>query len=214
MRWALALVLALLSGTGFVYAVTDGFTALTAEAARRRQVAHEPRPVPDAMLMTADGTAIRLREALRSDGRVAIVGFFYTRCVALCRAQGFITQQLQAVIQAQGLASRIRLISISFDLRERPPDLQRYGHDLQADAGLWQLGSFMRAPERDALLHQFGIVVVPLQFGDFEHNAALHVVTPDGRLAGIFDLDEPGRALRMAQRMSANRRAPHVGERS
>ena len=48
------------------------------------------------------------------------------------------------------------------------------------------------------VLDMFGIVVVPAPLGQFEHNAAFHVVTPDGHLARIVDLDDPDGALRAA----------------
>ena len=37
------------------------------------------------------------------------------------------------------------------------------------------------------MLDAFGIMVVPAPLGEFEHNAALHVVTSDGQLIQIID---------------------------
>ncbi|MFA7391648.1 MAG: SCO family protein [Pigmentiphaga sp.] len=203
MRWFLALVLALLAGAGALYGLTDGFTAVTAESARRQAVARQPRPIHDARIInTKDGAASLLGE-LEADGRVAIVNFFYTRCISLCLAQGSVTQRVQEAIAAQGLQSQVRLLSISFDSRDRAPDLGRYASSMRADPAIWRFWSFEQSRQRDALLRQFGITVIPAPFGDFEHNAALHVVTPDGRLAGIVDLDEPGLALALAKKLSA-----------
>lgn len=203
MRWILALALALAAGLGSLYGLTGGFTVLTAEAARRQDVARHPRAIPPAEVLAGDGRVLGLDQDLRRDGRVAIVNFFYTRCLALCLAQGSLTERLQQAIEARGLRDRVRLISISFDPRDRAPDLARYAVRMGADPGVWQFLSFARPAQRDAALDVFGITVVPAPLGEFEHNAAFHVVTPDGRLARVFDLDDPGLALSAAESLSA-----------
>ncbi|WP_397475985.1 SCO family protein [Pusillimonas sp.] len=208
MRWVLALIFALLAGAGPLYGLTDGFSAVTAESARRQDVARQPRAIGDALVTSANNGASSLREELQADGRVAIVNFFYTRCISLCLAQGFVTQRLQAAIEAQGLQTHIQLLSISFDARDKGPDLSRYALSMRADPAMWRFWSFEQSRQRDALLRQFGITVIPALFGDYEHNAALHVVTPDGRLAGIFDLEEPGLALGLAKKLASEKDQP------
>ena len=51
MRWILALALALAAGLGSLYGLTGGFTVLTAEAARRQDVARHPRAIPAAEVL-------------------------------------------------------------------------------------------------------------------------------------------------------------------
>src|SRR5690606_11570691 len=191
MRWTLTLLLALTVGLGALYGLTDGFSVVTAESARRREVALSPRSLADAQVVDGHGRASSLRSDLQTDGRVAIVNFFYTRCISLCLAQGYVTQRLQEAILAEGLSSRVRLLSISFDPRDRAPDLSRYATGMHADPAVWQFQAFAQQRQGAAVLKQFGITVVPAVLGDFEHNAALHVVTPDGRLIRIVDIDEP-----------------------
>ena len=199
MRLVLALVLALVVGLGSLYAVTDGFTVLTAEGARRQDVAAHPRVLPLAQVLGASGPTLSLEQDLRQDGRVAIVNFFYTRCVSLCLAQGSLTERLQQAILAEGLQHKIRLISISFDPRDRGPDLARYAQRMGADDAVWQFLAFANPAQARAVLPVFGITVVPAPLGEFEHNAAFHVVTPDGRLARVVDLEAPGLALAAAR---------------
>src|SRR5690606_31614582 len=210
MRWALTLLLALLAGIGALYGLTDGFTVLTAESARRQEVALAPRDLQDARIIDGQGRVSSLRSELQADGRVAIVNFFYTRCISLCLAQGYVTQRLQAAIKAAGLDSHVRLLSISFDPRDRGPDLNRYASGMHADPAVWQFRAFEQPRQGAALLKQFGIIVVPAVLGDFEHNAALHVVSSDGRLARIVDIDEPGLALQVAKALSASRTASRL----
>lgn len=199
MRWVVSLVLALVTGVGVLYALTNGFTVLTAEDARRQAIAAEPRPVVLAEVLDAADLHQTFSRHLQDDGRVAIVNFFYTRCSALCLAQGSLTERLQQAIQAKGLQDRIRLISLSFDPRDKADDLARYAVRMGADPAIWQFLSLAQADQRQALLSQFGIVVVPAPLGEFEHNAAFHIVTPDGRLVRIIDLEDPGLALKAAQ---------------
>ncbi|MFA7476104.1 MAG: SCO family protein [Castellaniella sp.] len=202
MRWILALMLALAAGLGALYGLTGGFTVLTAEDARRQDVARHPRPIPAAEVLAEDGRVLDLGQDLRRDGRIAIINFFYTRCLSLCLVQGSQTERLQEAIVARGLQDRIRLISVSFDPRDRAPGLARYAVRMNADPAVWQFMSFTRAAQREAALALFGITVVPAPLGEFEHNAAFHIVTPDGSLARVLDLDEPGLALIAAEALA------------
>lgn len=203
MRWVVSLLLAFGLGVGALYWQTNGFTALTAEDARRNEVAASPRPIPDVQVFDERGATQPLLDDLRSDGRVAIVNFFYTRCMSLCLVQSSQAERLQGAIDARGLSHRVRLLSISFDPRERAQDLSRYGQRMNAEPSIWRFVSLPDASERNRMLSLFGIMVIPAPLGEFEHNAAFHVVTPEGRLARIVDMDEPGLALEVAEGLSA-----------
>ena len=208
MRWVCALMLALAVGLGSLYGLTDGFTVLTAEAARRQDVADHPRAIPVVQLQAGDGSLLSLQQDLRRDGRVAIISFFYTRCLSLCLAQGSLMERMQQAIRAQGLQDRVRLISLSFDPRDHAPDLARYAVRMGADPGVWQFLAFTQLTQRQAALGVFGITVVPAPLGEFEHNAAFHLVTPDGRLARVLDLDAPGVALAAAAALAGRPDVP------
>lgn len=208
MRWVLSLVLALAAGIGVLYSLTDGFTVLTAEGARRQDIAAHPRDIPAVQVLDATGGLESFTRNLRDDGRVAIVNFFYTRCISLCLAQGSLTERLQQAIEAEGLQQKIRLISLSFDPRDRADDLSRYAVRMGADTRIWQFMTLTDAAQRSAMLDLFGILVVPAPLGEFEHNAAFHVVTPDGRLMRIVDLDDPGWALQAAKALIPAPTAP------
>lgn len=190
---ALLLVLAL--GIGAIYRVTDGFRVVTTEQSRRLSIAERPRPIPDSALRFDSGAAASLVQALRSDGRPTVVNFIYTRCNAVCSVMGTELQQLQRTIQANGLAQRVRLLSISFDARDTPEQLARYAKSLQARSDIWQFAVVPDAAQRQALLDAFGITVIPAPLGEFEHNAAYHLVTPDARLSHIIDYGQPDALL-------------------
>lgn len=198
LRLAIALLVVCAIGLGAMAAITDGFTLVTTETARRQSIARHPRPLPDVMLGTGSVTGGSLRRLLHDDGRVAIVDFIYTRCFSICLAMGSEFQQLQDTIRRRGLAGRIRLVSVSFDPADTPDDLARYARTMHADPSIWQFYGAPSQPGLEDLLGTFGVVVVPAPLGQFVHNAAYHVVTPDARLARVVDYGERHAALRFA----------------
>ena len=193
----------LLAGLAALFHATAGGTAYTTETLRRSEVAQAPLPVPDFRVIDAQGREQGLRELLAGDGRVWIVDFVYTRCATLCLALGTVFQQLQAELVAQGLQDRVGLLSISFDPeQDRPPALADYARRMGMQPDAWRLLSLAEPADRRRLLESFGIMVVPAPLGEFEHNAALHIVTADGRLVRILGLEQGAQALQLARRLA------------
>ena len=189
-----------------LYQATAGGSAFTTETLRRSAVAAAPVPVPDFDVIDAQGRAGKLLQLLAADGKVWIVDFVYTRCTSLCLSLGTVFQQLQRQIVAQGLQDRIGLLSISFDpLRDQPPALAAYAQRMQMQGGLWQVVSLRRDADRRSLLDSFGIMVLPAPLGEFEHNAALHIVSPQGQLVQILAIGDGANALAWAQAQSRSR---------
>jgi len=198
-RATLCAVLAvLLAGTGALYYGSSGFRAISTEGARRIAVVERPVPVPLARLAGADGHATLLADELARDGRIALVTFIYARCQSVCRVLGTELQQMQEQIQARGAAGKVRLVTISFDPRDDARALGQYGRMMKSDPGVWRLYGIPDAGERQALLDAFGVIVVPAPLGEFEHNAAFHLVDRSGRLVRILDYTEPDAALAAA----------------
>ena len=189
----------LLAGLVALFMATSGATAFTTETLRRSQVAQAPAAIPDFRLVDAQGQQQSLHTLLAQDGRVWIVDFIYTRCPTLCLTLGSVFQQLQAQIVEQGLQQQVGLLSISFDpVNDRPAELHAYARRMQMRPEVWHLVSLQDAADRRRLLDSFGIMVVPAPLGEFEHNAALHIVRPDGRLVRILDLSQPDAAIAAA----------------
>lgn len=191
---AVALVCAL--GAAALHYATLGFRVVSTEDGRRLSISEQPRALPAAALHLPQPAM--LHEALREDGRVAIVVFIYARCNAVCSILGSEFQQLQQAIQARGLQRRVRLLSISFDPRDTAAELQAYARRQNAQPALWRFASVDSAAERRALLDAFGIVVLPAPLGEFQHNAAFHIVDAGGRLVRIVDDNQPAQALEHA----------------
>lgn len=199
-----ACLLVLCLGLVALFAATEGGTAYTTESLRRSAVARAPVPVPDFRVFDARGQAQPLKQLLQQDGRVWIVDFVYTRCATLCLALGTVFQQLQQQILAQGLQDRVGLLSISFDpANDNPTSLKEYAGRMRMQSDVWQVVSLQRPADRRQLLDSFGIMVVPAPLGEFEHNAALHLVTADGQLVQILDLTAGKQALSAAASLNA-----------
>lgn len=198
LKTMLALAVVLIAGMVALHEATDGFRVVTTEEARRLAVAEQPRRLPDARIQPAAGGDMPLLQSLRDDGRVAIVAFIYTRCNTVCAVTGNEFQQLQERMHARGLDRRIRLLSISFDSADTPARLADYARRMHAHADRWQFAAIGDPRQRRALLEAFGITVIPAPPGEFQHNAAFHIVSPDGRLARIVDYEQPDTALAYA----------------
>lgn len=189
------------------HALTHDFQVWTAEGARRLEVALHPVAPPTVELSLAAGTSQRL-DALLADGRAStIVDFIYTRCTTVCLTLGNTFQQMQAALLAdnpEGAEAQVRLLSISFDAaHETPPDLQRYAARMNADARVWRFAGLTDTTDLTRLLAPYQVVVIPDRLGGYEHNAALLVMDPAGRLMRIFDYAEADLALAYARSISA-----------
>lgn len=184
--------------------LTHDFQVWTAEGARRLEVALQPIPAPPVQ-MDGPGVATQPLSQFLADGKtVTVLDFVYTSCQTVCLALGSVYQQMQAQLQAADpggvAAQRVRLLSISFDgAHDTPAILQTYAASLSAEAPHWRFVRVPSAAENQRLLNAFQVVVVPNEWGDFEHNAALLVVDQRGRLVRIFDYTEQQLALDYAR---------------
>lgn len=193
-----ASLLALVLGLAVFWQATAGGNAFTTETLRRTEVEQSPRPVPDLRLTGADGHSVRMNDLLGGADRVWIVDFVYTRCQTVCSALGGAFQQLQQQVLDRGLQERVGLLSVSFDpAHDSPTVLGDYARRNRMDPQVWQLTTLAEPGDRRKLLDAFGIMVIPAPLGEFEHNAALHVVR-GGRLLHIVDYREANQIIDLA----------------
>lgn len=205
LRTALLSLLVILGGYAAAAWLTHDFQAWTQEGSRRLEVALNPVPLPDVRLQ---GTAAPTLPGAAA-GRVTIADFFYTRCQTVCLSLGSTFQQLQAELQAQPAAPGARpvqLLSLSFDgAHDDPRVLQAYARKMGAEPRIWQFASVADAGEQRSLLERLGVVVIPDELGDFEHNAALLVFDTQGRMVRVFDIAEQQLALNYARHLASKR---------
>jgi protein SCO1/2 len=118
------------------------------------------------------------------------VDFVYTRCVSVCTLLSAGFQRLDRDERSRngGGDERLQLVSISFDPRDTPDRLREYASRYQADGRMWRFARVRDARELGPLLRAFGVVVIADGRGDFQHNAAVHVLDARGRLARVLDV--------------------------
>jgi protein SCO1/2 len=189
---SLAVVVAL--GAVFLWWSTDELRAFTSEGARRLEVARHPRDLPEALLTDQDGTPFRLADL---KGRWVVVEFVYTRCVTVCSALGNSFERIARRLPPGRLGGDVILLSVSFDPAndDRAALGDFAGRYVGAGGPGWRVARVADGSQLAALLSTFGVVVVPDGAGGFEHNAALHVVDPRGRLSRIHDVTAADQVL-------------------
>lgn len=206
LRTALLSAALLLCGWAAASWLTYDFQVWTDEGARRLEVALRPVEAPSVEVQGPGVNASGLPALLATGESVTVVDFIYTHCQTICLSLGGTFQQLQAKLQADqaaGRASRVRLLSISFDgARDDPATLQAYANRLRADPAVWRFARVPDDAQQQALLRRLGVVVVPDGRGDYEHNAALLVFDRHGRLVRIFDMAEQQLALDYARHLA------------
>lgn len=192
MRTVVAATAILLAGAAAFLAETEGLAAFTSETARRRAVERSPPALPAMVLRDPDGAPIDLP----TSGRAMLLEFVYTRCPTLCVTLGASFARIQGELARAGVPPAVQLLSVSFDPeRDGPEALRAYGEAHGADPARWRVVVPERAADLRALLDTLGVVVIPDGEGGFVHNAALHRIDREGRLAAILDPDEIDRAV-------------------
>lgn len=198
-----ASLIVLAAGLALIGHATGNGHSFTTETLRRDEVAREPRTLPNFAVRDAEGRVTSLQSLLAADGRVQIVDFVYTRCQTVCTSLGTIYQQLQQQLIERGLQDRVALLSISFDpTSDDTAALQAYTTRMRMRPQAWRVIALAAAADRRRLLDTFGIMVVPAALGEFEHNAALHIVTADGTLMRIVDIQSPTEAVATALQLA------------
>lgn len=181
-----------LAGGAALYHATDGLRAFTTESARRIAVRERPLEVPAVALETQSGARIDLA-ALR--GQWLLVDFIYTRCRTYCLALGGEFAQLQDRLAGPLAQRKVRLLSISFDpAHDTPAELASYLRRSRSRGPGWIAARPLDANGLSRLERAFGITVIADGAGGYTHNAAIHLVDPQGRLVEILDSGYPGRA--------------------
>jgi len=208
-RTTIASVLFALLSYAAAHWLTLDFRVWTAEGARRLEVATRPLA---ALPVAMEGPGLErqtLAQIFSHEGAVTLVDFMYTRCVSVCAALGSTFQQMQSTIaesERSPLASKVRLLSITFDPEhDDVAVLAAYATGLKANPRIWRFARVAHpanASVGQRLLDHYQVTVIADDLGGFEHNAALLVVDPAGRLVRMFDHDEWETALAFSRALA------------
>lgn len=184
---------------------TLGFRALTWESYRRLQVEARPLDVPNVRLEDHQGQ--RFDMASLQD-KILIVNFFYSRCTTICSVTGMVYARLQEALLQHGYQDRVSLLSISLEPQHDSPSqlkryLQRFTNKVN---GPWRAVRMTTEEDNRHLLQRLGVVSIPDGMGGIKHNAASHVIDPNGRLVRIVDESNLSQILDSIQPL-----LPHAG---
>lgn len=196
LRTAIATLLIAITATVAFVEITRGFRVVTADGARRVDMARSPRPLPAIPLIDSAGRTFLLTDIGKHASHATLVTLVYTNCVTICRTSASGQAYLQQEIRARELHHSVKLLTLSFDpTRDTPEALTAYARRLKADATVWTFATVANGNDLAALLKLFEIVVLPDGLGGYSHNAALFLVDPQARLVHAYDIDRPDTAL-------------------
>lgn len=195
-RSAFALVVVLALGLVTFFAVTSGFSSVTADGVRRTQLEREPRKLPPLELVTANGNITSLQEYGNARGHVTFVILVYLQCRSICRTSVSSLSWMQHAIQSRGLEDEVRLLTLSFDpAYDTPSVMKKYARRLGAQPSLWEFATVQDPADLNTMLALFNVIVLPDGLGDYTHNAALFLIDEHGMLSKAYDIDRPDMAL-------------------
>jgi protein SCO1/2 len=184
---------------GFFFSlITSGLSNFTLESERKSKL-FLSQPSIALQLINADGQRLSLANFAKMQNKMLVTEFIYTSCKTLCLTLGDYFQQAQTHIKAQSLQNKIHLLSISFDIAEDNPErLNRYQHRMKMDKHIWSIATMASDTNLTMAKRQLGLVVLKDGSNEFVHNSAFLVLSPQGKLLGIYDDDDIQGALSLA----------------
>jgi protein SCO1/2 len=139
------------------------------------------------VLQDQDGKLLKFIEFFR--GSPSIVVFFYTRCDNPLKCSLSVTKlaRVQTLLDAQGLAGRIRTAAITYDPKfDRPERLRVYGKDRAVRMD--ENHRMLRAIEgNDALREYFELGVNFIESLVNRHRIEVYILDTEGRIAVSFE---------------------------
>jgi protein SCO1/2 len=165
---------------------SDLTPAVATAAASGFELIKEGDPVPDESFVDETG---RTRRLAHWRGRAVAITFIYTRCPipTFCPMMDRHFAAVQKEVRGDpALASRVKLVSVSFDpAYDTPTVLRAHAAKVGAQPETW---SFLTGPRDnvDRFASRFGVSLGRDTPEEITHNLRTAVVRPDGRLARVF----------------------------
>lgn len=176
------------------YFGTNGFQAYTAESARIYRLMEEKPKFPDVIL---EDSKERVYPFSKFEGKYAMLTFIYTSCTDVCPQLEMNLAEVYEQIPSEYLGEDIVFLSISFDPeRDDPETLEKYQHFFNSDGETWRMARINDKDELQALLDEFGVIVLPDGEGGYTHNSAFYFVDRDGELLEVMDFQQTEKAAK------------------
>ncbi|WP_077617273.1 SCO family protein [Bacillus sinesaloumensis] len=189
LRKSVGILFALVAGLSLLWVGTDGFRAFTAEKARIIELEREQPKLPTATLIDSNSQSFQLQELA---GKYVLLTFMYTTCGDVCPVLERNFAEIYERIPETILGKDVVLVSISFDPEhDSPTVLQSYSDHFGADGNQWKMATIQDEKELQSVLDTLEVIVIPDEYGGYEHNSAFYVINPEGKLTNIFDYQTP-----------------------
>lgn len=187
-RTLVANIVVVLFGFILLFLGTDGFQAYTVETARVNKLMEEQPVFPD---VTLEDSKERVYPFSEFKGKHVMLTFIYTACTDVCPELEMNLAQVYQSIPEQYIGEDIVFMSISFDpTRDDPETLEKYRTYFGSDGETWRMARITDEAELNSLLDEFGVIVIPDGYGNFQHNSAFYLVDPNGILTEVMDYTE------------------------
>ncbi len=192
-RTTISTVIVLVFGFILFYIGTDGFQAYTAETVRTNALIENSPKFPE---VTLEDSKKRTYPFSEFEGKYVFITFIYTACSDVCPQLEVNVAEVYKNIPEKFIGEDIVFLSISFDpKRDTPEVLEKYRSYFNSDGETWRMARINDQEELDSLLNQFGVIVIPDEQGDFQHNSAFYLVNPEGYLTDVLDFTETDEAV-------------------
>lgn len=185
-RHTIAVIVVLLFGFALFYVGTDGFTAYTAETARVNKLMAEKPQFPNVTFEDSNQNQYSM-DAFA--GKYVLATFIYTSCTTVCIDLEMNMSEVYDLIPKQMIGKDLQFLSISFDPeRDDPETLDTYKTMFpNADGDRWRMTRIQDPDELKQLLDEFGVIVIPDEYGNYAHNSAFYLIDPKGTLIEVMD---------------------------
>lgn len=181
----IASITILVFGTLLFFVATDGFQAFTVEQARVNELIEERPLFPEVTLEDSKGRTYPFSEF---QGKYVMLTFIYTACTDVCPELEMNLAQVYQAIPKHYIGEDIVFLSISFDPeRDDPETLAKYQDYFASGGETWRMARVTDEKELNRLLDEFGVIVIPDGYGNFQHNSAFYLVDPNGVLIDVMD---------------------------
>lgn len=184
-RNSIGIVVVLLFGFALFYFGTDGFTAYTAETARVNQLKEDQPKFP---IVTLEDSNHRIYPFSEFQNKYVLVTFIYTTCTTVCIDLEMNMSEVYNRIPEEFIGEEIVFLSISFDPTVDDPErLDMYKNYFDSDGETWRMARIENTAELEVLLDEFGVIVIPDDYGNYAHNSAFYLVDKEGSLIDVMD---------------------------
>lgn len=181
----IASIVVLLFGILLIFIGTDGFTAFTAETARVNKLLEEKPQFPNVTFQDSKEREYSI-EAFK--GNHVLITFFYSSCTTVCIDLEMNMSELYDKIPKEYIGDKIDFLSVSFDAeRDDPATLDVYKNMFSSDGETWRMARIQDQKQLKKLLDEFGVIVIPDDYGNFAHNSAFYLVDGNGALQEVMD---------------------------